>query len=143
MTIICWDGKTLAADKRASNNGLIRTTTKIFRVNDCLVGFSGDLDQCMEMVNWVRGGCAISDFPTSQRDKDRWITLGVINQAGLRVYEMTPFPIIYEDAFWATGSGRDYAIAALHLGKTAREAVEISSIFDTGCGNGIDSLELC
>ena len=35
MTVIAWDGRTLAADKRAVFGGnLILTTTKIFRVYD-------------------------------------------------------------------------------------------------------------
>lgn len=39
------------------------------------------------------------------------------------------------------GSGRDFAIAAMHCGKTAREAVEIASLYENGCGNGVDVLE--
>jgi ATP-dependent protease HslVU (ClpYQ) peptidase subunit len=48
----------------------------------------------------------------------------------------------YEDKKTATGSGRDYALAAMHCGKTAREAVEIACLFETGCGNGVDELEV-
>ena len=37
---------------------------------------------------------------------------------------------------------RDFALAAMHLGKSAREAVEVACALDVFCGNGIDTLEL-
>lgn len=72
MTIICWDGKTLAADRRACNGTMFRTTTKIYRANGCLVGFSGDLAFGLQMVEWIANGEAKVDFPSQQRDKDDW-----------------------------------------------------------------------
>jgi ATP-dependent protease HslVU (ClpYQ) peptidase subunit len=47
-----------------------------------------------------------------------------------------------EDPFIAFGAGRDYAMAAMHLGCDAHRAVEVACVFDTGCGMGIDTLEL-
>jgi hypothetical protein len=46
-----------------------------------------------------------------------------------------------EDDFVAVGSGRDYAMAAMALGHTARVGVEIASRFDPGTGNGVDELQ--
>lgn len=142
MTIIAWDGKTLAADKRMSSGGMPRTTTKIFRVRTSLCGAAGNADQCAEMIAWFKSGAEESKFPSSQRDKDDWATLVVIDKDGIRFYERTPYPCVVEDKFYATGSGRDFATAAMHCGKSAREAVEIASLFDIGCGNGIDELNL-
>ena len=141
MTIIAWDGKTLAADKRAVNNGLQRTTTKIFRLADgSLFGACGDLSFCLQMKNWIADGMQSEKFPASQRDKDDWQVCVLVKDGVLHLFERTPEPIIFEDAFYACGSGRDFAIAAMHCGKSAREAVEIASIYDVGCGNGIDEL---
>lgn len=39
MTIIAWDGKTLAADKRGTVAGMAYTVTKIHRLPDGLVAF--------------------------------------------------------------------------------------------------------
>jgi 20S proteasome alpha/beta subunit len=143
MTCIAWDGKTLAADKRASLGGLIRTTTKIFRVRDCLVGYSGEAAFGQQMVGWFRDGEQPADFPGSQRDKDDWAGLLVIRPDGkIQRYERTPQALTYEDANFAVGSGRDFAIAAMYLGKTAVEAVAVACALDSDCGNGIDALEL-
>ena len=56
-------------------------------------------------------------------------------------YEQTPNPFVVEDKQWAIGSGRDYAIAAMHLGRTAAEAVAVACLFDVSCGMGIDTME--
>lgn len=142
MTCIAWDGKTLAADKRATNSGLPRTVTKIHRVNGCLIGASGDAAQAREMLSWWRNGAKAEDFPASQRDKEDWGTFVVIGDDGIDVYERTPHPIRFEDKQFACGSGRDFATAAMHLGCTAAQAVEIACKFDINCGNGIDTLDL-
>jgi len=38
---------------------------------------------------------------------------------------------------WAVGSGRDYALAAMYLGKTAKQAVAIAMHFDNNTGGRI------
>ena len=77
----------------------------------------------------------------SQRDKDDWQPVLVIEADGTpSLYERTPHPIRYEQRHVAIGSGREYAIAAMYLGKNAVEAVDVACALDGGCGGGIDSL---
>lgn len=145
MSVIAWDGKTMAADKRAViGGGFYRTTTKIFRVGNALVGYAGDADAGEEMLAWFDKDHADPKlFPQSQRDKDGWAGLLVVWEAGeIWKYERTPFPIKFPPQQFAIGSGRDFAMAAMHLGKTAAEAVEVACALDPGCGNGIDMLTL-
>lgn len=52
MTVIAWDGRTLAADKRVSFQGLSATATKIARVNGCLVAMCGDGTAAEQMLDW-------------------------------------------------------------------------------------------
>jgi hypothetical protein len=144
MTVIAWDGHTLAADKRGSGGNSILTTTKIFRVKGCLVGYTGQLVFGQQMLAWFEAGENIPDFPPSQRDKDDWSLLLVVRPSGkLQLYERVPYPVTYEDKLFAVGSGADYALAAMHCGKTAAEAVELTSRLDSSCGNGVDILSLC
>ena len=143
MTCIAWDGKTLAADKRCCSGTHINTVTKIFRVGELLVGGSGDLSFVLAVIEWVREGRQHDKYPTHQRDKDDWQPILVVEGDGTTsLYDRTPFAIRYEGPHTAIGSGRDYAYAAMHLGKSAREAVEVACALDSGCGNGIDVLEL-
>lgn len=143
MSVIAWDGKMLAADKRACDGSLVRTVTKIFKINGCLVGYSGNADQGEQMVEWFRNGEKQDEFHPSQRDKDDWAGLLVIRPDGkIHKYERTPYPISFEDKLFTLGCGRDFALAAMYCGKTASEAVELTCLLDNGCGNGIDVLTL-
>lgn len=144
MTIIAWDGKMLAADKRSVNSGLARTVTKIHRISRFLVGASGSFDSTVEALAWVERGRHTDDYPKSQYDKDDYAVVFVIEPHTdfVFVYERSPYPLRFEDRFFAMGSGRDVALAAMHCGKTAKEAVEIACLFECSCGNGIDTLTL-
>ena len=141
MSIVAWDGKTLAADKQATNNGMRHLTTKLKRGRSLRVfAYTGDQDSAEGMLQWFEDGADAAKFPAYQNDKERWARLIVASEGGLVIYERTPHPILVDDAFMAWGAGRDYAMGAMACGKTAREAVEIAMRFDTSCGLGIDEI---
>lgn len=142
MSVIAWDGRTLAADKRVSLGTLICTTTKISRVGDALCAYAGDAAGGEEVLAWFCNGAKPSDFPATQRDRENWSGLLVIRNGQILKYEHSPYPVRLEDKFFAIGSGRDFALAAMHLGHDARTAVEVAIALDSGCGNGIDTMEL-
>jgi ATP-dependent protease HslVU (ClpYQ) peptidase subunit len=144
MTVIAWDGKTLAADKRTNFGGLHATTTKVHRLPDGrLVGCSGNTAQIAEIVHWLGSGADADKMPTAQRDAKECVSALVILPGGaILQYENTPHPIRIENRMWAIGSGRDFAIAAMHLGKTAHQAAVLACELDCNCGNGIDTLTL-
>lgn len=145
MTVIAWDGVTLAADKRSSSGGYAATVTKITRMpTGELVATSGDADVGRSLVAWFQSGAVPEQFPDNRDGNDEYRARLLVISPGPRVtiYERTPHPIMIEDKFYAMGCGRDYALAAMYLGRNARKAVEVACAMDTGCGNGIDTLKL-
>lgn len=141
MTIIAWDGKTLAADRAAVNVGYIRAVTKIFVVPGGLVGFAGDGDYALELLHWFKTGREIEKYPKCMADSN--VGAMFIDRDGVNWgYSKTPFPQRCEDKFDAMGSGRDYALATMYLGHDAVKAVQIASALDNCCGKGVDSLTL-
>jgi len=143
MTVIVWDGVTLAADKQANYGGMRRTVTKIFKTDHGLVGCAGEISFGLSMVDWINSGMIKDQYPVHQKDKDDWQTVILVtNDKRILMFERTPHPIEYFDKFTAIGSGREYATASLHCGKSARESVEIACLFDTDCGCGIDEITL-
>jgi hypothetical protein len=141
MTTIAWDGTTLAADKRATTSGMIFTVTKIFRVRGCLVGAAGDFDRIMESIAWFAAGADPAKLPPHHRSNDDFVGLLVIWPNGLiEKYERGPVPYKIESPFFAIGSGRDFAMAAMHMGRNSVEAVEVALALDSGSGNGIDTM---
>jgi hypothetical protein len=139
MTTLAWDGLTLAADRQSTEGGLRRTITKIRRApNGALIGASGDTVMCEVLRRWYEQGADAEKYP----DKDGKATLLVITRGSICVHDGQAIPVRFEMERYAMGSGRDYAETAMYLGKTAREAVEIASLFDSSTGMGIDTLEL-
>lgn len=112
-------------------------------MGNLLVGCSGDTATGLEFVEWVRRGRNVEDFPKRQQDDKTSVSAVVIEIDGsVSSYDTAPYPIRIEDEQFAIGSGRDFALAAMHLGLPAHDAVEVAAVFDNTCGNGVDMLEL-
>lgn len=142
MTIIVWDGTTLAADRGAVLNGHLSPVTKIFRVPGGLVGFSGKEGHAAALLHWFLGG----------RDADGWpkpfgteAAMAIyVTPAGVHLYtgEDGPNAALYTSNMQAWGCGRDFALAALYLGCNAKRAAEVTCALDIYCGCGVDTLVL-
>lgn len=88
------------------------------------------------MMHWFINGCGIEKFPDRQKDKKEFSGLLVIkSDKTILKYEYTPHPTILPPQQIAIGSGRDFGMAAMYLGKTAVEAVEIAIKFDIYSGD--------
>jgi ATP-dependent protease HslVU (ClpYQ) peptidase subunit len=142
MTVIAWDGRTLAADKRSTIAGYPATATKIHRVPGGLVGFTGSAIHAAELLHWFRNGRDPADFPKRDEETGCGALFITDDRRILLFTHHSGFPELIESPFFARGAGGDYALAAMHLGHDARTAVEVACALDTSCGNGIDTLEL-
>ena len=139
MTVIAWDGKTLAADKRACMGSFTYTVTKLYRIGDRIVGFAGSQALAGRLRAWLEAGADPDTYPDNEAE-DGCYFIAIRGDGTIERYESTGYPIIVEEKFFACGSGREYAMAAMYLGVDARTAVDIASKFDESCGNGIDTL---
>jgi ATP-dependent protease HslVU (ClpYQ) peptidase subunit len=118
------------------------TVTKIHRVSDGIVAFSGGGAHASELLQWFKCARDPVTYPRCEDDVGAGTILIDINGRIFMYSSTNPYPELIESPFFARGSGRDYAMAAMHLGCDARRAVEVACHFDINCGNGIDTLEL-
>lgn len=144
MTVIAWDGKTLAADKMMRSGETAQLTTKIERYGVWLLGFTGNASVGREMVHWFRNGAEPDRYPASNRKLDEGASLIAVNTETREVwkYESSPAPIKFDSRCCAFGSGDVAALVAMACGKTAREAVMLASQFVVSVGGGIDAIDL-
>ncbi|MBB3176252.1 hypothetical protein [Variovorax sp. Sphag1AA] len=143
MTVIAWDGCTLAADKRATDHrGRVSTVTKIMRAPcGALLAGSGKADTINELREWWLAGATPEAFPQSARASEA--ELWAIRPDGSLVqYVSGPYPVPLDDSTMVAGSGGEVARGVLHMGGNARQAVEAACMYRGDCGNGIDVLEL-
>lgn len=137
MTTIAWDGKILAADRQTNHGDLRQLTQKIAVINGSLVAGAGAVPDILELQEWLRRGANPSEFPSPQRDDETRTHAIVVPPKGPAVLYMggtIPSPVY--GRFWALGSGRDFAMMAMHLGKSALQAVLLAQKFDTASGLG-------
>jgi hypothetical protein len=139
LTILAWDGKIFCADRMASSSGMPFCVTKIFKIDVGIIGIDGVMDIGLSLIEWIKAGANPKEYPECQKNNDRYAhALLITPKLEILRYERQPYPIKVEEPYFAAGSGRDYAMAAMAMGKSAREAVELACRFDIDCGNGID-----
>lgn len=139
MSVVVWDGTTLAADRQATNSNLRRTMTKISRHGDVLIAGTGTQTSTQAVRSWILDGAHPEKFPHAETDDNT--AVWVINRNGTIVkFENSPFGITYLDTVFAEGSGRDFALGAMSMGADAVTAVKVACMYDIYCGGGIDTL---
>lgn len=148
MTVLAWDGISLAADKQATEGGLRHLTTKIKRIEKgkfkgYLMGGAGCTSQANMMMSWFESGANAQYFPQYQDTEELSAQLLVIAPTGeILRFDFNPIPIVFNDDFYALGNGRDVALGAMAMGATAEIAVKVASDLCSGCGMGVDVLDL-
>lgn len=149
MTVLAWDGKTLAADKQATENGVLHQITKIKRITKgknkgWLIGNAGSAASGQLLMDWFETGADPKHFPYEYQKTDGlFATLLAISPQGIvHRYEHLPIPIVFEDEFYAMGSGKDMAMGAMAMGADAVTAVQVVCTYETECGVGIDVIHL-
>lgn len=140
MTVVAWDGKTLAVDRQATSGGLISEHTKIIKLKDGeVLAFWGHINEYALITSWYVNGAIESEFPKLSDQ----IGMLVVSPEGAAVeYEANPAPIEIEVSFYAWGQGRELAMGAMAAGADAIQAVRIANQHSAYCGCGIDAWDL-
>lgn len=138
MTTIAWDGRTLCADRQLTASGVRYETTKAHRLPDgSLFASCGSLENNAAVRHYLCGG----EKPIIDKDEDfDGVLIKPDGSAWMLNKRLQPIPI--ESPYFSTGSGRDFALLAMRMGKSAREAVEIAAELDIWTGMGVTELRL-
>lgn len=138
MTIVVWDGATLAVDRGVTDGYTMWEQDKAWRLGNAVLTGVGNMTLVLAMRNWYVAGRDASKFPTEQTLPDRWCEFIVATPDGLFRYERSPIPIEHGKNKCAFGYGKDFAYGALAMGATAEQAVSIANKFSPHCGMGVD-----
>jgi len=137
MTVIAWDGGSLAVDNLACSGDLGLTLKKYKVLSDNLVvAWAGDHEQGLMLAKWYEEGQKIEDWPAFQRTKD-WSRLVVAGDFGVGEYEKEPVLQTMEDKYQAWGTGAYFALGAMAMGADSEKAVEVANEFCVSCGKGV------
>jgi hypothetical protein len=126
--------KEIAADRMISGDGLQYAVIKLKKRKSSFIGAAGEWHQILEFYRRLS--------TKKPLDNDFDIVAIELRNTGIWVYENSIIPMKIEQDFYAIGTGSGYAMAAMHLGKSPREAVEIAALYDPGTRGPIDVLKL-
>lgn len=134
MTTIAANKHMMAADSLCDDGGLASKGVKLFEVDGDILGIAGTLGQGMKFVNWYKN--KEGEHP----DLDETTVLILHKDGSLETWDGSGVGIPVLEKFYAIGSGSQFAIMAMHLGKTPEEAVKLTCKFDTGSGLPVKSI---
>lgn len=147
MTTCAWDSRFVAADTMADNNGLRIPVGKIYRQNGKILMGAGDHGQIVSYWKQVKDMSLAEvlelGYPKYDRENN-YPGMILVDSANphlawnLSGQEWTRLKRKYH----AIGSGRDFAMAAMALGRNAFQAVELAVDFDVYSGGEIECLDL-
>ena len=135
MTVVVWDGSTLATDCAATDGRVKWQSTKAWRFEDKILSGVGPLQSILAMRDWYMDGADPGRFPVIQTSFPCHFIV-ISRGQGLSRYESGPIPIIHGRNQCAFGEGRDFAYGAMAMGASAGEAVDIANQFSVHCGHG-------
>lgn len=143
MTVIVWDGTTLAADRLATSQGHKAIVDKLFRLNDGGLGaYMGCPTHGNMLLDWYNKGADPEKWPKPPIGPDDNAHLVVVKTDGFVYMFEGPVPFKLYDRQWAGGVGRAYAVGAMAMGANAMVAASVACTHHAGCGQGIMSMRL-
>lgn len=131
----------MAGDTLAVTDEIATPCLKVFRSRGCLVGWAGDYYAGHIFLEWFDRNAKRKKRPAIGDLGD--FSALVLDPDG-RIFTCDSHCVLVQEPmdFYAIGSGAAYAIAGMHLGLSAKEAVELAGRFDpfTGGNTTIERL---
>lgn len=136
MTVIAWDGATLAADSQLNYGNTRLACEKLFSLPDGgIVGFAGDAAKCQRLLRWLRG-----EGPRPRRLANAHAIR--VDAAGVAyLYAETSEAERITSRYVAIGCGDDFAMGCMVSGRSSAEAVALTIEHNSQCGPPVVTLQ--
>ena len=131
MSVIVWDGSILAVDTFANDGRTSFPVEKLWKIGDAIIAACGMVSDIAVMHDWYMSGQEKAKFPKVTEFSEFVVATPA---RGLVRYKMHPFPMLHGRDKVAFGTGRQFALGAMHAGAGAVEAVEAAIKYDPSCG---------
>lgn len=139
MTTICYNhrDKQIACDSRSTNGSLIVTDSamKMIEVNGVKFWLAGPLADKKKFTEMYFGAKLSEFYP----DNIGFVLDGQLYLCGVDNGELWKEPV---DCNMAVGSGQSFALSAMHLGMSAKQAVEHTKVFDCWTGGEVHVFDI-
>lgn len=138
MTTVAWDGNIMASDTLCSDDWGLKTEMrdKIKTGKDFYIGFSGAVSEIEKYWSTIKNKTfdELLEYGNPFFDQEKAGFQALLVSSKYSCYLIGGRYKKIHRGYHAIGSGRDFAFSAMHLGKTAIEAVKIASEYDVNTG---------
>ena len=124
----------IAADTMVSDDETFYSASKLRIGKDSIYGACGTWKQIITAFNHMESG-------TKDWESDD-VEVLELRADGIYVYDGISIPTKLINDFWAVGSGAPFALAAMHLGLSPLQAVELACKYDVGTRGPIEHYKL-
>jgi hypothetical protein len=147
MTVIAYDGTTIAADslRTYGNERCLWPARKLHFRHRLIYALCGAASLTDAVIGWYQHGAKYKEMPVSADPKEYDWSLWVIDPREpdkfTSIQSVCGYPSIAHPPF-AMGTGADYATGALAAGKGAIQAVQVAIKLEIHCGPPVQSIDI-
>lgn len=150
MSTIAYDGKSVAFETQVGFGNNIdpyeweKVKPITGNVTYAYAGGAGETDIVDEFIDWIQNACGgNADFPKLCVDRSGESTFIAFTHDGeWHEFERRGTPVLKTRKPNAIGSGRQYALGAMHAGANAVDAVHVAAKLDPYSNDDVRSYEL-
>ena len=142
MTVVAYDGKTLATDTQMTYGSLLTTTSKLRADASCYYASCGDPAAAEALIEWLTSGGPFPRIPSMPDGEPACVLWCVPRNGEVPFYISSALPqeVPLTAPYWAGGTGAGVALGAMFVGADAIKAVEAACKHDTQCGGDIEAV---
>jgi len=141
ITTLAYKDGVLVADSQVTSGDRIFSTVKIQSLPDgSLFGGAGGLADILKIRAWAAKGVRGDEPDISEKASFECLHVRPDGSMWLIDDDLTPMEFVGD--YIALGTGSPYAMAAMYLGKSPQEAVEVATHFDPASSLPINELRL-
>lgn len=138
MTTIAVRDGVMACDSQITGGFVATKATKVIVGDGVIVGYAGDWIACHCFARYLAG---LEDEKT-ERDSEDDMEFLILRGSGIYMADHRLREVKLRETFWAIGSGEQAAMVAMHMGATAKEAVEMAKRVDPYTGGRVREFSL-
>lgn len=142
MSVLVFDGISLAADSFANNGTTAFPYEKIWKAHGRLFGVIGPLNEASALRQWADTNLDPCEYPHLLLVNSKAQLIAVSKEKGLLRYKNSANPYLHGLSKLAIGEGADIAYGAMEHGATAEQAVAAAIKYSIHCNGTPEVLHL-
>jgi hypothetical protein len=132
----------MAADSMCAGDDVHYHVSKLHRAPRSLFGGAGQWDTLLRFYAHLTVSKGAPEALLKILEPCGDIEVLELREDGLYVYESCYIATPIKNDFYAVGTGRNFAIAAMHLGASPSEAVALAALYDPNTGGPVEEMRL-